>query len=63
MHLPVLSKCPEVAKKVVARTTTTMHCIYWGHLTLTEWSFLTPLYGAMVGLTLIAHMLYVEAEA
>lgn len=32
-----------------------LHCVYWAHATLSEWSWLTPIYAGLFVLTLSMH--------
>lgn len=55
--------CPKRLHKPISHSMVALHCAYWGHSTVEAFahlSYMTPVYGSLFCLTLVAHYLYGE---
>lgn len=41
----------KISKSVLNKTHLGLHCLYWGHATLNEISFMTPVYATLFGIS------------
>lgn len=61
MVIKLVKLCPKVARPYVARGTTTLQACYWGHNLVAEpLGYMTPVYGGLLVLTLLAHAIWTE---